>query len=130
MSLTSEQDTLILVTADHSHTLTIGGYPRRGNPILGTVVTATGETMKDTSGRPFTTLAYANGGGYRAEIEDLTDVDTEASNYRQAAAVPLDLETHGGEDVAAYARGPNADKLRGVIEQNALYAILRDSLLR
>ena len=65
-----------------------------------------------------------------AEIEDLTDVDTEASNYRQAAAVPLDLETHGGEDVAAYARGPNADKLRGVIEQNALYAILRDSLLR
>ena len=130
MSLTSEQDTLILVTADHSHTMTIGGYPRRGNPILGTVVTATGETMKDTSGRPFTTLAYANGGGYRAEIEDLTDVDTEASNYRQAAAVPLDLETHGGEDVAAYARGPNADKLRGVIEQNALYAILRDSLLR
>ena len=130
MLLTSEQDTLILVTADHSHTMTIGGYPRRGNPILGTVVTATGETMKDAGGRPFTTLAYANGGGYSAEIQDLTDVDTEASNYRQAAAVPLPLETHGGEDVAAYARGPNADKLRGVIEQNELYGILRDSLLR
>ena len=86
--------------------------------------------MKDAGGRPFTTLAYANGGGYSAEIQDLTDVDTEASNYRQAAAVPLPLETHGGEDVAAYARGPNADKLRGVIEQNELYGILRDSLLR
>ncbi len=130
MSLTNERDTLILVTADHSHTMTMGGYPRRGNPILGKVVTATGEVMKDTGGRPFTTLAYANGGGYKADIEDLTDIDTEAANYRQVAAVPLSLETHGGEDVAAYARGPNADSLRGVIEQNALYTILRDSLLR
>ena len=35
MDTTSEQDTLIIVTADHSHTMTVSGYPDRGNGILG-----------------------------------------------------------------------------------------------
>lgn len=34
---TNETDTMIVVTSDHSHTMTISGYPRRGSNILGTM---------------------------------------------------------------------------------------------
>jgi alkaline phosphatase len=128
MDMTDESNTLILVTADHSHTLTISGYPRRGNPILGKVESGIAEMTKDAAGRPYTTLSYANGPGYRAEAADLSDVDTQDKDFLQPATVPMPSETHGGEDVAAYARGPNADTLRGVIEQNEIYHVLRGAL--
>lgn len=34
--LTSSEDTLTVVTADHSHVFTFGGYTTRGNSIFGT----------------------------------------------------------------------------------------------
>ena len=101
-------DTLILVTADHSHTMTISGYPRRGNPILGTVETEPGKPMLDATGKPYTTLSYANGPGYRKQRPDLSKVDTQARNFQQLGTVPMQAETHAGEDVAAFAAGANA----------------------
>lgn len=38
--------------------------------------------------------------------------------YQQQAAVPLSSETHGGEDVAVFARGPQAHLVHGVQEQS------------
>lgn len=65
MEKTNLEDTLIIVTADHSHTFTIGGYPQRGNPILG-LTQGVGATQPDLDmlGLPYTTLSYANGTGY------------------------------------------------------------------
>lgn len=129
LDATNRQDTLVVVTADHSHTFTMGGYPGRGNPILGTV--ANGEqAAKANDGRGYTTLGYANGPGAVGEgpRPDPLTADTAALNYRQQALIPLGSETHGGDDVLARASGPNAHLIKGTIEQNSLYYILRDAL--
>lgn len=129
LALTDPADTLIVVTADHSHTMTISGYPRRGNPILGKVESVDGAVAADSEGRPYTTLSYANGPGYREELPDLTDVDTRGLDYRQLGTIPLESETHGGEDVAAYATGPGAEQVRGVMEQNRLFHVMERVLM-
>jgi alkaline phosphatase len=68
---TKRAETLIIVTADHSHTFTIAGYPKRGNPILGKVVTPDRtEFARDALGLPYTTLGYANGPGYTGESRE------------------------------------------------------------
>jgi len=67
---TSAKDTLIIVTADHSHVFTIGGYPQRGNPILG-LTQGVGSDLPDVDllGLPYTTLNYANGTGYTGKSD-------------------------------------------------------------
>lgn len=124
----SANDTLIIVTADHSHVFTIAGYPDRGNNILGKVVTG-GQLATDRNGKPYTTLGYANGPGYRAPgvRPDLTAVDTSQMDFLQEATVPLDSETHAAEDVAIYARGPGAHAFQGVVEQNVIFHVMAQS---
>jgi len=142
---TNPDETLIIVTADHSHVFTIAGYPQRGNPILGKVVNV-GKTKpaKDKEGLPYTTLGYANGLGFRdlkdetdadASYEeeadtgrhDLTDVNTTAPGYHQEALVPLSSETHGGEDVAIFATGPGAAAAIGMNEQNMIFHMMNQA---
>lgn len=42
----------------------------------------------------------------------------EDKDYRQQAAVPLETETHSGEDVVVLAQGPMAHLFHGVQEQH------------
>jgi alkaline phosphatase len=139
---TDPAETLIMVTADHSHVFTISGYPRRGNDILGLVVPPAGggedggdgmTPLKAIDGKPYTTLGYANGPGALYKDEDgdgehARPVPETGIAARQQATVPLPSETHGGEDVALFATGPGADRARGVIEQNLVYHIIRKAL--
>jgi alkaline phosphatase len=40
----------------------------------------------------------------------------------------MEGETHGGEDVAIYGRGPQAHLLRGVLEQNVIFHVMAEAL--
>ena len=131
---TDPAETLILVTADHSHVFTIAGYPRRGNDILGLVVPPKGRgedggdgqsPVLAADGKPYTTLGYANGPGALRGERTVPETGIAA---RQQATVPTGAETHGGEDVALFATGPGAERARGVIEQNVIYTIMRKAL--
>jgi alkaline phosphatase len=152
LALTRRDDTLVIVTADHGHSFTLSGYPKRGNPILGLVVPPGGdEPLRDLSGRPYTGLGYGAGPGYSGASDaqpagpkhfphephkaspqggraDLTGVDTAAPSYLQEALVPMPAGTHSGEDVAIYAGGPGAELFHGVVEQNYVYHAIADSL--
>lgn len=127
---TDPADTLILVTADHSHVFTIAGYPRRGNDILGLVVPPEGgsdvlaEVTTAADGKPYTTLGYLNGPGAIAGMAERPVPETGIGALQQAA-IPTRSETHAGEDVALYGQGPGADNIRGVIEQDVIYDIIR-----
>jgi len=146
---TNPEETLILVTADHSHVFTIAGYPKRGNPILGQVV-AVGATTPTTPSlaaddMPYTTVGYANGLGFRnlgsetdadasytsaavAGRVELNGVDTTTPGFHQEATVPMGSETHAGEDISLHAKGPGAQLAQGVIEQNVVFHLINQAL--
>jgi len=143
---TNDEETLIIVTADHSHVFTIAGYPKRGNPILGKVVAiGADEPSLAKDGLPYTTLGYANGRGYRnlatetnadavyaddsvAGRVDITSVDTQQPGYHQETTVPLSSETHAGEDISIHTSGPSAHLVQGTVEQSVVFHLINKAL--
>ncbi len=130
VELVDTEETLILVTADHSHVFTVAGYPKRGNPIFGLVVPPhSDEPEMAEDGKPYTTLGYHNGpGAVEGERANLTMEDALNPQHRQQALVPKHSETHGGEDVALFGIGPWAHLVRGTMEQNVVFHVMDQAL--
>ena len=120
-------ETLIVVTGDHSHTLTIAGYAKRGNPILGISIGVDGEPILGDDGKPYTTIGFANGpGGVKAPEEraTLTMEQATAPDFLQQSLVLLPSETHGGEDLGIYAIGPWSHLFQGTVEENYTFHVM------
>lgn len=140
--MTDPADTLIIVTADHGHTLTFAGYPTKGNNILGLASvppeydSAGDGVARASDGKPYTTLGYANGpGSVFGDDVDLSDGrpaltigQVQETDFQQQALVPTSSETHGGQDVTIYADGPQAYLFSGVVEQNYVFHVIVDAL--
>lgn len=121
LDLTNTEDTLIVVTADHGHTMTLSGYPPRNNSIFGFAGTAS-DSLK------YTTLSYTSGVGYRPEVNgsryNLSQDSTEHAAYKFPSLVPMKKAAHDGTDVAILAKGPYAHLFGGVMEQNVIPHVL------
>ncbi|KAH8378951.1 hypothetical protein KR009_002264 [Drosophila setifemur] len=122
--MTSEEDTLIVVTSDHSHTMSINGYPYRRQDILSLAPNLADDEL------PFTILSYANGPGFADTFSDkigrvdLSHVDTTQPEFEFQAMVPLSSENHGAEDVGVFASGPFEHLFTGNYEQSSIPAML------
>ncbi|XP_075217519.1 alkaline phosphatase-like [Lycorma delicatula] len=119
VKLTNEEDTLIVVTADHAHTLSMSGYPERGSDILG---------VTENENKIYTTLAYMNGPSANLykdiETHDFRKDDFSSDKYVYPSLITLEDETHGGDDVAVYARGPWSHLFTGSLEQHVIPHIM------
>lgn len=124
-SMTDEEDTLLIVTADHSHPFSLAGYTKRGNPVLGLVDEESAKIEPPLDHKPYTALVYGNGPGWKPERENLTGVDTAADNYIQQSAIPLEYETHSAEDVGIFSKGPMSHLFHGVHEQHYIAHVIQ-----
>lgn len=141
MQLTNSEDTLIIVTADHEHAIAFNGYAGRGSNILGLSHKINPNGVKHLDeydmakdGKPYTTIGYLNGassvmkkqedGTYSGSRANLTQEEVLSPDFVQESLIPRSSESHSGEDVAIYSRGPWAHLFDGTVEQNYIFHVM------
>jgi alkaline phosphatase len=140
-------NTLIVVTADHDHTMAFNGYPSKGNNILGKVDNYVnvkkGVSQKGADNLPFTTLVFGNGSGTGSYTTnggaqrlstraDLTSVDTTLKDFNQEYGVQLGStgagsETHGGGDVMLFSTGAGSSGFKGTMDNTKVYGLIKSA---
>jgi alkaline phosphatase len=125
-------NTLIVVTADHDHTMAFNGYSHLGNDVLGKTTDYRSKKMANAAdGLPYTTLVFGNGGGPRKAVRDnLTSIDTTDKNYLQEVSIPLGVagsESHGGGDVMLFAKGAGATPFKGTMDNTKVFTLLKQA---
>lgn len=105
-------NTLIIVTSDHSSSLAINGYAKRGSSIFDVAGKSQVDDVK------YTTLTYSIGyalspvytkTGIAIIRQDPSISKTTSHYYAQQVGIPEDTGVHSGGDVAVYAQGKYFD---------------------
>ncbi len=124
-------DTLIVATADHDHTMAFNGYGKRGTDILGLNVNYANDLPStDANGVNYTTLVFGNGAN-RVDVRANLDQSVVTGNdYLQEVAIRRGApgsETHGGGDVMLYATGSPkvARSFKGTIDNTRVFSLVR-----
>ncbi|XP_053202603.1 alkaline phosphatase-like isoform X2 [Panonychus citri] len=113
-------ETLMIVTADHSHGFTINGYPLRGNDIFGV-----SDHKEETSDKTFATLQYATGPGHvEPRVDEVQVLERENGRHRFYSSINMSSAVHGGEDVALYSTGPMSHLFKGLHDQSYIAHVI------
>ncbi|PHV12070.1 alkaline phosphatase [Chitinimonas sp. BJB300] len=124
-------NTLIVVTADHDHTMTINGYAKIGNPILDIVRNyKDGQPALDADGNTYTTLVFGNGPNRPDVRTSVASGKANASqalhdDYMQETGVRLSGETHGGGDVKLFAAGAGKAPFKGTLDNTKVFGLVK-----
>ncbi|WP_426208737.1 alkaline phosphatase [Massilia sp. TWP1-3-3] len=119
-------NTLIVVTADHDHTLAFNGYGKRGSSVLDVTRNyKDGQPSKDADGNTYTTLVFGNGPNRPAVRASLDSNTVMGDNYLQETGVRLASETHGGGDVKLLATGAGAKAFKGTLDNTTVFGLLK-----
>ncbi len=120
------ENTLLVLTADHDHTMQINGYAKRGNPIHDIVRDyATGQPKKDADGKTFTTLVFGNGPNRPDARADVDSAAAMGDDYHQETGIGMGSETHGGGDVKLFATGAGSTPFKGTIENTQVFHLMK-----
>ncbi|XP_017025008.1 membrane-bound alkaline phosphatase [Drosophila kikkawai] len=118
VGMTNPEETLIVVTSDHAHPLTISGYPGRGTPILGL-----NQDDTDVNGVKYATLNYAVGleqyldeNGQRYDLSDKIGKE----DFIHPSYIRGVIGVHAGDDVGVFATGPQSHLFSGVVQQSTI----------
>ena len=125
-----DQETLVIVTADHGHTMTLQGYAARGADINGFL------RFNEIDQKLETPMVYANGPGAKqwkvangkCSRVDLAEKDISNMEFIMPAAFPRYEESHGSEDVGLWATGPLSFLFHRTHEQSYIGHVLAFSL--
>jgi alkaline phosphatase len=126
-------NTLIVVTADHDHTMAFNGYGKRGTDILGLNVNyATGKPSTDANGNTYSTLVFGNGSNRPAVRVPLDPavVNKDNKEYLQEVAIRRGSpgsETHGGGDVMLFATGAGSKTFKGTIDNTKVFGLVKSA---
>jgi alkaline phosphatase len=124
------KNTLLVVTADHDHTMVINGYPKRDNGILDLVYGyKDGKLATDADGQPYTVLSFGNGDNRPGIRGALTSRMVTDPNYHQEAVTLRNgggkNETHGGSDVMLMATGAGSFRFKGTMVNTKVFGLLK-----
>ncbi|CAF2795528.1 unnamed protein product [Rotaria sp. Silwood2] len=114
-------DTLLVVTADHSNPFSFGAGSARGSNIFG-YGSLENVNVSTIDKMPVHIITYGNGPNFAATRNKtyFDSIDFNGTEYKWPAAIPMLEATHSGEDVAVFAQGPWSHLFIGTMEQNTI----------